>query len=70
MSPKGTFMYLYFPNGEVNAILGIDDSSNGIWWYPTCKSNVEKYFAPLNWGKIFSTFGRGQINFHDTLLSV
>ena len=29
-SSKGTFMYSYFPNGEVNAVLGIDDSSNGM----------------------------------------
>ena len=47
MSPKGMFMYLYSSNGEVNAVLGIDDSSSGIWWYPTCRSNIEKYFAPL-----------------------
>ena len=32
MSPKGTLMYAYFLNGEANAVLGIDDSSNGIWW--------------------------------------
>ena len=52
MSPKGTLMYSYFPNGEVNAVLGIEDSSKGIWWYPAHRSNVEKYFAPFNWGKI------------------
>ena len=41
-------MHSYLPNSEENAVLGIDDSSNGIWWYPACKSNVEKYFAPFN----------------------
>ena len=69
MSPKGTLMYLYFPNGEVNAVLGIEDSSKRIWWYPAHRPNVEKYFAPFNWEKISSTFAMGQINFHVTLLS-
>ena len=63
-------MYFYFPNGEVNAVLGIDDSSNGIWWYAAHRSNVEKYFVPFKWEKISSTFGMGQINFCVTLLSV
>ena len=70
MSPKGTFMYAYFPKGKVNAFLGIDDSSNGMWWYPAHRSNVEKYFAPFSWEKISSTFGIGQINILVTLLSV
>ena len=68
MSPKGTFMYSYFPNGEVNAVFGIDDSSNGIWWYPTHRSNVQKYFVPFNWKKISYTFDMGQIHFLVTLL--
>ena len=51
-SPKGTFMYLYFPNGEVNAVLVIDDSSNGMLEHPACRSNVKKYFAPLIGGNI------------------
>ena len=55
MSPKGTLMYSYFPNGEVNAVLDIEDSSKGIWQYPACRSNVEKYFAPFKWEKISST---------------
>ena len=62
-SPKGTLMYLYFQNGDVNAVSGIEDSSEGIWWYPACMYNIEKYFAPFNWEKISSTFGMGQINF-------
>ena len=33
-SPKGPLIYSYFPNGEVNTVLGIEDSSKGIWWYP------------------------------------
>ena len=70
MSPIGTLIYLYFPNGKVNAALGIEDSSREIMWYPAHRSNVEKYFAPFNWEKISSTFGMGQINFHVTLLSV
>ena len=45
-------MYSYFLNGEVNAVLGIDDSSNGIWWYLAHRSNVEKCFAPFNWENI------------------
>ena len=40
VSLKGTLMYLYFPNGEVKAVLGIDDSSNGMWLYPACRSKV------------------------------
>ena len=68
-SAKGTLMYLYFPNGEVNAVLGIEDSSKGIWWYPTHRSNIEKFFAPFSWEKMSSTFGMGQIIFHVTLLS-
>ena len=31
-SPNGTFTYSYFPKGELNAILGIEDSSRGMWW--------------------------------------
>ena len=48
---------------------GMDDLSHGIWWYPACRSNVDKYFAPFNWEKISSTFGMSQINFLVTLLS-
>ena len=70
VSPKGTLIYLYFPNGEVNAVLGIEDLSTGIWWYPVHRSNVEKYFVPFNWRKISSTLGMGQINVILTLLSV
>ena len=44
-------MYSYFPISEVNAVLGIDDLSSGMWWYPAHRSNVEKYFAPFNWEK-------------------
>ena len=62
-------MYSYFPNGKVNAVYGIDDSSNGIWWYPAHRSNVERYFASFSWEKISSTFVMGHINFHVTLLS-
>ena len=29
-SPKGTLMYSYLPNGELNAVLGIEDLSRGI----------------------------------------
>ena len=49
-------MYSYFPNGEMNAVFGIDNSSKEIWWYLAHRSNVEKYFAPFNCEKIFSTF--------------
>ena len=31
VSPKGTLMYSYFPNGKVKAILGTDASSSGMW---------------------------------------
>ena len=70
VSLKGTLMYLYFQNGEVNTVLGIEDSSMGIWWYPVLRPNFEKYFAPFNWEKISSTFDMGQINLHVILLSV
>ena len=69
VSPKGTLMYSYFPNGEVIAVLGIEDSSKGLWWYPAHRSNVEKYFALFNWEKISPTLGMGQMNFLVTLLS-
>ena len=70
VSQKGTLMYLYFPNGEVNAVLGIEDLSEGILWYSSCRSNVEKYLAPFNWEEISFTLGMGQINFLVALLSV
>ena len=47
VSPKGTLMYLYIPTGEVKAVLGMDTSSKGIWWYPAQRSNVEKYLHHL-----------------------
>ena len=68
-SPKCTLRYSYFPNGEVKAVLGMDASSKGIWWYSAQRSNIEKYFAPFNWEKISSTLGMGQMNFLVTLLS-
>ena len=34
LGPKGTLMYLFFLNGEVKAVLGMEASSKGIWWYP------------------------------------
>ena len=68
-SPKGTLIYSYFPNGEVNAAFGMDASSQGIWWYPAERSNVEKYLAPFSWEKISSTLGMGLMSFLVTLLS-
>ena len=68
VSPKGTLIYIL--NGEVNAVLGIEDLSKGIWLCPAHRSNTEKYFAPFNWEKISSTFGMGQINFLVTVESV
>ena len=70
VSPKGTLMYLYFPNGEVKAVLRMDASCKGIWWYPAERSNVEKYFTPFSWEKISPTLGMCQMNFFVTLLSV
>ena len=70
LSPKGTLIYPYFPNGEVKAVLGMDAASKGIWLYPAWRSSVEKYFALFNWEKISSTLGTGQMNFLATLLSV
>ena len=51
MSPKGTSMYQYFQNGEVNAVLGINVSSKGIWKYPACRPISEKNFSLFNWEK-------------------
>ena len=31
-SPKGTLMYSYLPNGELNTVLGMEELSKGIWW--------------------------------------
>ena len=70
VSSKGALIYSYFPNGEVNAVLGIEDLSKGIWWFPACRSNVETSFAQFNWEKISSTLGMGQINVFVTLLSM
>ena len=47
-NPKGTLTYSYLLKGELNTVLGIEDLYRGIWWYPTYKSKVEKYFAPFN----------------------
>ena len=30
-SPNGTLMYLYFPNGELKAVFGMEEVSNSIW---------------------------------------
>ena len=30
VSPKGTLIYSYFPNGKVKAVFGIDSSSKGM----------------------------------------
>ena len=48
VSPKGTLMYLYLPNGEVRTVLGMDASSQEIWWHPAQRSNVEEYFTPFS----------------------
>ena len=58
-SSKGTLKYSYFLNGELNAVLGIEDLSRGVWWKPAHKSKVEKYFAPFNFEKISSTLCMG-----------
>ena len=34
LSLKGTLMYSYFPMARWRLFFGIDDSSNGMWWYP------------------------------------
>ena len=31
-SPKGTLTYSYLPNDKLNAVLGMEDLSRGIWW--------------------------------------
>ena len=31
-SPKGTLPYPYLPNGELNAVLGMEDLLKGVWW--------------------------------------
>ena len=56
-SPKGTLMYSYFPKGKLKAVLGMDDSSRGMWWYPAWRSKVVKYVAPSSLENISSTLG-------------
>ena len=68
-SPKGTLTYSYLPNGDVNAVFGIESAVSPIWWYPALKSKVEKYFALLSYEKMSSTLGIGHMNFLMTLLS-
>ena len=68
-SPKGTLTYSYLPNGDVNAVFGIESAISLIWWYPALKSKVGKYFAPLSCEKMSSTLGIGHTNFLMTLLS-
>ena len=46
-SPKGTLIYSYFPNGVVNAVLGIEDLSKGIWLYPVHRFNIENILHNL-----------------------
>ena len=43
VNPKGTFRYSYFPNGDVKAVLGIESSSRGMWWYPSWRSSVQNF---------------------------
>ena len=62
-------MYSYFPIGEVNAVLGINNSSKWILWYPAHRSNMETYFDLFNLEKNILYIWHGQINFHVTLLS-
>ena len=61
-------MYSNFPKGELNAVLGIEGLSKGMWWYPALSSKVVKYVAPFNLEKMSSTFGMGHVNFLVTLL--
>ena len=62
-SPKGTLIYLYFPNGEVKVVFGMDVSAKGMWWYPAWRSNMEKYFVQYKWEQMSSTLGMDQMNF-------
>ena len=62
-------MYAYLPNGDVNAVLGIESVVSPMWWYPALKSKVEKYLTPLSCEKISFTLGIGHTNFLVTLLS-
>ena len=61
-------MYSNFLKGELNAVLGIDGLSKGMWRYPVQRSKVVKYVAQFNLEKISSTFGIGHVNFLVTLL--
>ena len=53
----------HLPKGDVKAVLGIEASLRGMWWYPAHRSKVEKYFVPFNCENISSTLGMGQTNF-------
>ena len=66
--PNGTFTYSNFLKGELNAVLGIEGLSKGMWWYPAQRSNVVEYVAPLSLEKISSTLDIGHVNFFVTLL--
>ena len=66
--PNGTFTYSDFPKDELNAVLGIEGLSKGMWWYPAQRSNVVKYVARLSLEKISSTLGIGHVKFLVTLL--
>ena len=69
MSPKGTFMYSYFPNGEANAVLGIDDHPREYGDILVIGPILRRPLLYLI-GKISFTSGMGQLNFCVTLLSV
>ena len=68
VSPKGTLMYLYFPNGEVKAVLGMDASFRNM--VVSClKVQCGEIFCTVHLREISSTLGMGQMNFLVTLLS-
>ena len=48
--------YILFP-GTVNAVICLDSSSSGIWWYAERRSIFDMYFADLNASKISAIIG-------------
>ena len=57
-----------FQKVNLNAVLGIEALSKGMWWFPALRSKVVKYVAPFSLEKMYFTFGMGHVNFLVTLL--
>ena len=57
MRPKGSLKNRYLPCGELKVVYSELSWSSLIFQYPLRASTIEKYFAPLNFGRMSSSVG-------------